>query len=124
MLDQNVKSQVTLGTDNKVFVMGKEEVKVLTKKGEKKTISDVYYVPGMKCNLSSIGQLVQKGYNIFFVNDVCTIIDRAPSKQCIVEVKMMRNRMFPLRMNADLKNKEVIAAVTQEAFYSEPKDEN
>jgi len=55
MLDQSVKSQVTLGTDSKVSVMGKGKVKVLTRKGEKKTISDVYYVPGIKCNLLSIG---------------------------------------------------------------------
>ena len=124
MLDQSVKSQVTLGTNNKVYVMGKGEVNVLTRKGEKKTVEDVYYVPGMKCNLLSIGQLFQNGYNVFFVDDVCTIMDKKPSKQCIVEVKMTRNRMFPLRMKADLQNKEQIAAVTQEAFQSEPKDEN
>eukprot|EP00253_Pinus_taeda_P014195 PITA_14195 len=123
-LDQSVKSQVTLGTDSKISVMGKGEVKIFTKKGERKTIADVYYVPGMRCNLLSIGQLVQKGYNVFFVNDVCTIMDRAPSKRCIAEVNMTRNRMFPLRIRADSKNKEVIAAVTQEAFQSVPKDEN
>jgi len=93
-LDQTVKSQVTLGTDSKISVMGKEEVKIFTKKGEKKTIVDVYYVPGMKCNLLSIGQLVQKGYNVFFENGVCTIMDRAPSKRYISEVKMTKNRMF------------------------------
>ena len=98
MLDESVKSQVTLGTDSKVFVMGKENVNVLTKKGAKKSIVDVYYVPGMKCNLLSIGQLVQKGYNVFFEDGFCTIMDKPPSKQCIVEVKMTRNRMFPLRM--------------------------
>jgi len=54
-LGQSVKSQVTLGTDSKVFVMGKGEVKIFTKKGENKTIVYVYYVPGMKCNLLSIG---------------------------------------------------------------------
>eukprot|EP00253_Pinus_taeda_P006913 PITA_06913 len=123
-LDQNVKSEVTLGTDCKIFVMGKGKVKIFTKKGEKKTIADVYYVPGMRCNLLSIGKLVHKGYNVFFENDVCTIMDRAPSKRCIAEVKMTRNRMFPLKIKADLKNKEVIAAVTQEAFQSVPKDEN
>ena len=32
MLDKNVKSQVTLGTDSKVFVMGKGRVSVLTMK--------------------------------------------------------------------------------------------
>eukprot|EP00253_Pinus_taeda_P018707 PITA_18707 len=123
-LYQNVKSEVTLGTDSKIFVMGKGEVKIFTKKGEKKTIEDVYYVPGMRCNLLSIGQLVHKGYNVYFVNDVCTIMDRAPNKRCIVEVKMTKNRMFPLRIRADLKNKVVIAAVTQEAYQSVPKDEN
>eukprot|EP00253_Pinus_taeda_P024649 PITA_24649 len=123
-LDQNVKSEVTLGTDSKISVMGKGEVKIFTKKGEKKTIADVYYVSGMRCNLLSIGQLVHKGYNFKFKNDVCTIMDIAPSKRCIAEVKMTRNRMFPLRIRADLKNKEVIAAVIQEAFQSVPKDEN
>eukprot|EP00253_Pinus_taeda_P035137 PITA_35137 len=115
-LDQSVKSQVTLGNDSKISVMDKGEVKIFTKKGERKTITDVYYVPGMRCNLLSIGQLVHKGYNVFFENDVCTIMDRAPNKRCIVEVNMTRNRMFPLRIRADLENKEVIAAVTQEAF--------
>eukprot|EP00253_Pinus_taeda_P029590 PITA_29590 len=104
-LDQSVKSQVTLGTDSKISVMGKGEVKIFTKQGERKTIADVYYVPGMRCNLLSIGQLVQNGYNVYFVNDVCTIMDIAPSKRCIAEVKMTRNRMFPLRIRADLKNK-------------------
>ena len=59
MLDENVKSQVTLGTDSKVSVMGKGRVSVLTKKGEGRSILDVYYVPGVKCNLLRIGKLIQ-----------------------------------------------------------------
>ena len=47
MLDENVKSQVKLGRDSKVSSMGKWRVSVLTKKGEIKTISDVYYVPSI-----------------------------------------------------------------------------
>ena len=80
MNDENVKSQVTLGTDSKVSIMGKGRVSVLTKKGEKRTISYVYYVLGMKCNLLSIGQLSQKGYNVFFEDDVCTLMDIPPIK--------------------------------------------
>ena len=55
MLDENVKSQVTLGIDSKVSVMGKGDVNVLPRKGEKKSITNVYYVTGMKCNLLRIG---------------------------------------------------------------------
>ena len=76
MLDESVQSQVTLGTDSKVSVMGKGDVNVLTRLGARKTIVDVYYVPGMKCNLLSVGQLVHKGYNVFFEDDVCTIMDK------------------------------------------------
>ena len=124
MLDESVQSQATLGTDSKVFVMGKGDVNFLTRKGAKKSIADVYYVPGMKCNLLSIGQLVHKGYNVFFEDDDCTIMDKPPSKQCIAEVKMTKNKMFPLRMRADLKNEEKIVAVAQKAFQSKPKDDN
>jgi len=45
-LDESVKSKVTLGTDRKVSVMGKGRVNIVTKKGERKYISDVYFVPG------------------------------------------------------------------------------
>ena len=45
MLDESVKSQVTLGNDSKVSFMGKGIVNVLTKKAAKKSIADVYYVP-------------------------------------------------------------------------------
>ena len=51
-------------------------------------------------------------------------MDKPPRKQCIAEVKMTRNRMFPLRMREDLKNGEEIAVVTQEAFQREAKYEN
>ena len=40
MLDESVQSQVTLGTDSKVSVMGKGDVNVLTRLGVKKSIAD------------------------------------------------------------------------------------
>eukprot|EP00253_Pinus_taeda_P007331 PITA_07331 len=85
-LDESVKCGVTLGTDRKVFVMGKGRVNILTKKGEEKYISDFYFVPGLKYNLMSLGQLMQKGYNVFFKNDVCTILDSPPRRQLIAKV--------------------------------------
>lgn len=69
-LDESVKSEVTRGIDSKVSVMGKGRVNILTKKGGKKFMLYFYYVPGPKCNLLSIGQLMRKGYNVFFKNNV------------------------------------------------------
>ena len=68
-VDESVKSEVTTGTDSKVSIMGKGRVSILTRKGEIKFVPDLYYVPGLKCNLLSIGKLMQKGYNVFFKYD-------------------------------------------------------
>ena len=78
-LDESVKFEVTFGANSKFSVMGKGRINILTKKGEKKCISDVYFVHGLKHNLMSIGQLIKKGYNVFFKNDMCTILDRPTS---------------------------------------------
>ena len=104
--------------------MGKGRVSVLTKKGKRISISYVYYVSGMKCNLLSIGHLIEKSYNVFFEDDVCTIMDKPPSKKCIAQVKMTRNIMFPLKMREDLKKWAAMAAVIEETFQIEAKDEN
>jgi len=60
-LDENIKFDVTLSNDNKVSVMGKGNINIQAKHGEKKYISYVYFVFGLKHNLMSIKQLVQNG---------------------------------------------------------------
>jgi hypothetical protein len=59
-LNTSVKAQIKLGNDNIVGVMGKGAINVITNSGNK-TIPDVYFVPGLKHNLISVGQLTQKG---------------------------------------------------------------
>ena len=65
-LDVTVQTEVKLGTEKTVAVDGKGVVYIVTKQGEPKTISEVYYVPGLKHNLISVGQLTQKGYEVIF----------------------------------------------------------
>eukprot|EP00253_Pinus_taeda_P025918 PITA_25918 len=82
-LDEDVKSEVTTGTDTKIAVKGKGRVSIRARNGEQMIVPDVYYVPGLKCNLLSIGQLIDKGYNVFFKDDTCTIKDIPTSKKII-----------------------------------------
>jgi len=81
---------------------------------------------------------MQKGYNVFFKNDVCTILDRPPSRHLIVKVQMKNIRMFPLKISSDLKeegvqaqlsmnsqeDKRKVVVVTQVNFQAEVKGEN
>ena len=66
---------------------------------EKRYIPDVYFVPGLKQNLMSVGQLVQKGYKVSFDNDVCTILDRNLGGKLIARVNMTQNWMFLLQIH-------------------------
>ena len=68
--------------------MGKGNINTLTKKGEKKFIYDVCFVPPLKNNLMSIGQLLQKGYRIFFKRKQCTILHKFPSIQLMAKVQI------------------------------------
>ena len=98
-LDQFVKTEVKLGTDKTVEVDGKGVVNILTKQGETKEISELYYVPILKHNLLSVGQLTQKGYKVIFQGQEVVIYDKPPSKQLIEKVQMTRNILFPLILN-------------------------
>ena len=123
IFDEDAKSEVTIGTDSKISIKGKDRVSIVARNGEQKFVPDVFYVPGLKCNLLSIGQLIDKGYNVFFKYDVCIIMDIPPSKKVIAKVQMTGNRMFPLKLRAVLKERRNVVAVTQEVFQKEVKDE-
>ena len=49
---------IKLGTEKTMEVDDKGVVNILTKQGESKTILEVYYVPSLKQNLISVGQLM------------------------------------------------------------------
>ena len=93
-----------VGDDNKVLVAGRGMVDVFAKNGDKKHINDVYFVPLLKCNLISIGQLMDKGCKVIFNRDMCVIFDKYHRKRLVVRVKMAKNRMFPLNMKSEIQN--------------------
>jgi hypothetical protein len=68
--DNSYKDSVKLGDDSRMSVMGKGSVK-LHINNIVYVISDVYYVPGLKTNLLSIGQLQQKQVTVIFKNESC-----------------------------------------------------
>jgi hypothetical protein len=98
-LDESVQTKVTLGTYIQVTVLGKGSINILTRQGEQKVMSDVYYVSGLKHNLMSTGKLLQKGYIIYMEDNHCVIMDKCPSNLLIAKIQMTSNRMFPLTLN-------------------------
>ncbi|XP_077234703.1 uncharacterized protein LOC143876907 [Tasmannia lanceolata] len=68
-LEESLQSEVRTGDDKRLSVRGSGDILVQTKKGVKR-ISNVFYVPGLKHNLFSVGQLLMKGHDVHFKEDV------------------------------------------------------
>ena len=74
-IDNSIQIDVTLGNNFQVIVLGKGTVRIRTKHGEQKYIPNVYNVEGLKHNLLSNGQLIQKGYRVYMEDNDCVIKD-------------------------------------------------
>jgi hypothetical protein len=98
-LDETIQGLVTFGDTSKVPFKGKGNIPIKLKNGDHSYIADVYYVPAIKQNLVSIGQLLEKGYTLFMKNCHLTVTDY--NGRLIAYVKMSKNRMFPLNIQYD-----------------------
>lgn len=63
-MDSFVKSEIRLGDDNKVNVLGKGIIIVLSKQNEKRNIPNVYFVPNLKHNSMSVSPQNHNGYEV------------------------------------------------------------
>ncbi|CAM8947307.1 unnamed protein product [Rhodiola kirilowii] len=102
-LDESFSHSVKLGNNSRMSVAGKGSIKLVIG-GLTYVIRNVYYVPELRNNLLSIGQLQEKGIAILIENGMCKLYflieqkleSRNPLKGLISETRMSRNRKFIL----------------------------
>ncbi|XP_037494382.1 uncharacterized protein LOC119370394 [Jatropha curcas] len=92
-LDERFKDFVKLGNNSSLNVRGKGNIRLLMH-GISPIITGVFYVPDLKNNLLSIGQLQEKGLSILFQRNKCKVYH--PEKGLIMDTVMASNRMFAL----------------------------
>ncbi|KAE8666843.1 hypothetical protein F3Y22_tig00112490pilonHSYRG00048 [Hibiscus syriacus] len=99
-LDESVSGNVSFGDDSAIAVKGRGNILIRLKDGRHQFISNVYYVPNMKSNILSLGQLVEKGYDIHINNYNLSIKD--DKNNFIAKVPMSKNRMFLINIQNDV----------------------
>ena len=62
--DDSKRSVIRLADNRTIAAQGMGDVLISKKDGSNALLSDVLFVPGMKSNLVSIGQLVEKGFKL------------------------------------------------------------
>lgn len=89
---------VSFGDASKVKVEGKGTICFLQKKGVVGSIEGVYYVPNLKANILSLGQLTEKGYSILMEDRNLQLKDKTGRLVALVE--MGKNRMYKLNLKS------------------------
>ena len=84
--------KVRIGNGEYIAIKGKGTIAIASCSGTK-FITDVLYVPNIDQNLLSVGQLMEKGFKVIFMEKACVIEDTTGQK--MFEVKMA-GRSFSL----------------------------
>lgn len=109
--DHRFRQNVKLGDNRRMVVEGKGNL-LLKINGLIQVISSVYYVPGLKNNLLSVGQLQQKGLRITIEDNTCEIWHKE-QQRVIMHSSMSTNRMFVIFAVVVEKKKEMKAKCLQ-----------
>jgi hypothetical protein len=56
-LDESVREAMRFGDGSKVEICGIGAVTIASKNSDHKVLSEVYYIPSLRCNIVSLGQL-------------------------------------------------------------------
>ena len=70
------------------------QIRYLQKNNRVGEIRDMYYVPDLKSNILSMGQLMEKGYSVLMKDLVLYLKDK--SNILIAQVEMKKNKMYKL----------------------------
>ncbi|XP_019430380.1 PREDICTED: uncharacterized protein LOC109337785 [Lupinus angustifolius] len=93
-LDETTKSKVKFADNSAVSVEGIGKIVIQRKDGKKAYISNVLYVPKMKSNLISLGQLLEKGYSMEMKDGMLRVFDQ--DKNNILKAPLSSNRTFKI----------------------------
>lgn len=94
--DDSIKSKVRFADDRTMEVEGVGKVMIKRRDGNHIYISGVLYIPGMKSNLLSIGQLLEKGYRMVMENTM-RVFD--VKNKLLVKATLSGTRTFKVELN-------------------------
>jgi len=98
--DEAIRGNVTFAGHSKVSIKEKYMILIKLKDGSYQFIGDVYYIPTVKSNMLSLGQLLKKEYEIKMKDRILTLLDI--KKAMIAKVDITKNRMLLLNIETDV----------------------
>ncbi|XP_014506258.1 uncharacterized protein LOC106766009 [Vigna radiata var. radiata] len=97
-LDTSVKSTIRFADNSTIQVEGVGKILIKCKDGKSMYMHNVLYIPMMKSNLLSLGQLLERGFTMKMQDRHIEVFDQ--KQQLIFKALASRNRTFRVNLNA------------------------
>ena len=98
-IDRRVTGKVRFGDDSRIDIKGKGSIIFLTKNGERKELSDIYFIPNLRSNILSLGQATESGCEVRMKDDCLLLYDR--EGRLLVKAKRALNRLYKVAMEVE-----------------------
>lgn len=113
--DETKNRKVKFAYDSTLMAEGMGDVIINRKNDSQAIISSVLFVPAMKCNLLSVGKLVERGYTIIMGNnDRVELFDS--HKKLILTSKISKNRTLQVNLEA-IESQQCFTTVKEEESW-------
>lgn len=96
-LDDTVRGTVRFGDGSVVEIRGLGSMVTEGRTREHKVLTDVYYIPKLKSNIISLGQLEEGGCKVVLENGMLTVFDR--ERALLIRAPRTKNRMYTIKPN-------------------------
>ncbi|KAI5351333.1 hypothetical protein L3X38_004224 [Prunus dulcis] len=93
-INSSVIGKVQMPTGELVSIAGMGTLMLDTSSGTK-YIREVMYLPSVRENLLSVGQMDEHGYHLVFGSNMCSIYDASSHENLIMKVEIRKNRCYP-----------------------------
>ncbi|KAG8379139.1 hypothetical protein BUALT_Bualt07G0057100 [Buddleja alternifolia] len=110
-LDESNGDNITFGDSSQVQVKGKGTILIRLKDGSHQFISNVLYMLEMKTNNLSLGQLLEKNYDIHLKNK--SLMMKDDNGHWLEKFSMTRNSMFMLNIQSNVPRYRLVLNVLQ-----------
>ncbi|KAJ9561724.1 hypothetical protein OSB04_006884 [Centaurea solstitialis] len=96
-LNTKVTGQVRFGDGSKVRIEGKGSILLKCKNGEHQIVYEVYYIPALRSNIRSLGQLTEEGCKIEMLDENLFVHDEYG--KLIMKVQRSKNRLYKINLH-------------------------
>lgn len=96
-LDETVKGTVKFGDGSLVDIHGRGSVLIECKNAEHRVLTEVYYIPRLRSNIISLGQLDEIGVKTVIEDGMLCLYDL--QRRLLARVRRMKNRLYSVTLS-------------------------